>query len=353
MNILIIDFFNLIKRYTFLIDDCALSMELGTFYDDVTTKIINRLMNTVNQYNIDMIIVCSDSGYNHRANSILNGKYKANRNRAPSLTQEEKESNYINKLRIIMRAFPCLFFEVKDVEADNIIYFALNFFRKKIENSNFMIATTDTDLLQLIDDNVSILNWNKGIVDINNWKEMHGFDSKNLKPKDYALFKSIVGDGCDNIDGIKGIGWKTVLKILDFVYSKIDADLVLNNVNSLIGYYEVINESYDLNAKEKKFVEKILSIFNTHKDLIYRNQSIIALDLIETPFISKIMNSLDASIINPITFDQKEFLRLIKFKERWSSDVEYEEIKRKSVKSLYTFKRLAAKSEKIRKGMIK
>ena len=41
MNILIVDFFNLIKRYTFLIDDNAPSIDTGTFYDDITTKIIN------------------------------------------------------------------------------------------------------------------------------------------------------------------------------------------------------------------------------------------------------------------------------------------------------------------------
>ncbi len=88
MNILIIDWFNLIKRYTYLLDDTPI--EDGEFYEDITSRIINKVMKTVNEYHVDLLIVCSDLGYNHRANSLLSGEYKANRNRAKSLTQEEQ-----------------------------------------------------------------------------------------------------------------------------------------------------------------------------------------------------------------------------------------------------------------------
>ena len=103
MNVLIVDFFNLIKRYTFLIDS-AEELDGGEFYSDVATKIVNKIVKTCDEYKIDFAIICSDLGFNRRANSVLSGEYKANRVRAKSATQEEK-LNIINNLR---PAYPTL-----------------------------------------------------------------------------------------------------------------------------------------------------------------------------------------------------------------------------------------------------
>lgn len=348
MNTLIIDYFNLVKRYTFLLDEVP---DDGEFYSDLSSKIVNKIINQIKTYSIDFLVVCSDLGFNFRANSLLKGEYKANRSRAKSLTQEEKEKDYINKLKDILKSFPCIFIEIKDVEADNLIYFVINRLKTLNSENKFYIASSDTDFLQLISEDVNILNWNKGLVTIDNWKEIHKFDSKDFKPKDYAILKAIVGDVSDNIKGIKGIGWGTILKLLNIVYSKLGKTLEISNINNLIDYLSELLANYDLDKKEYSLVKRIYDKIIENRDQINTNFSIIALDLLETPYVVKIMNSFEQAINTPVTFSTKDFLTKLKFRERFESDIYYQEILNKNMKTLYEIKRLASRMEKTRKNI--
>lgn len=345
-NVLVVDFFNLIKRYTFLIEE---SPDDGEFYSDITTKAINRVLRVIDQYHIDMLIFCSDSGFNHRANSVLDGTYKANRSRAKSLTEEERENDYLEKLKEILKTLPNIFIEVRDVEADSIVYLVVQHLQKVLPKSTFYIATTDTDFLQLIDENVNIVNWNKGLVTLDNWKEIHNFNSKNLKPTDYALLKSMVGDPSDNIKGIKGLGWKTVLKLLDFLYDKLDKDLHIDNIGSIVSYLNELLEEYNLLSKEKALVRKFLELINNNRDQIDRNFSIISLELLETPYVARVISSLDCAMKEKVSFDIKGFLTKVRFDDQYLSDQDYKKILEKNMKTLYQLKRLAARMERIRK----
>lgn len=349
MNVLIVDFFNLIKRYTFLIDS-AEELDGGEFYSDVATKIVNKIVKTCDEYKIDFAIICSDLGFNRRANSVLSGEYKANRVRAKSATQEEKEKYYVEKLKDIVKSLPYFFVEVNDVEADNIIYFAIKFFRKNFDKPFFYVATTDTDMLQLLSDDVSIINWNKGLVTIDNWTDVHKFDCKYLKPGDYALLKSIVGDKSDNIEGVKGLGWKKVLSMLTFLYTKLGKKVTLTNIDSVISYLTAIKESYAINKKEQQVCDKILDVIDRNLETIKRNFSIISLDMLETPYVAKIMDCFEDALSTKITFSPEEFLRRLQFKERFGSEEDYDAIYDKNLKLLYRLKRIAAVSDKFRQA---
>ena len=344
-NFLLLDFFNLVKRYTFLLDSAK---EDGEFYSNVSIRVINKIMHTVAEHKIDFLVVCSDLGFNARANAVLGGSYKANRGRSRSLTQEEREKDYIENLKGLVKSMPCTFIEVKDVEADNIVYFTVNYLKKHVENSKFFIATTDTDFLQLLDDNVSIINWNKGLVTAENWKEVHEFDCEYLKPKDYALLKSMVGDPTDNIKGIKGFGWKTVLKLLTFLYKKLDKNLTLDNIESVLAYIKDIRENHINVKKEITLCDKMLSLIEENKEDIVKNYSIVSLEMLETPHITRIMSSLEASLKEKISFDSKEFINRLRFKERFSNDVDYDRIINKNIKLIYSIKKFASKAEKLR-----
>jgi len=346
-NILVIDFFNLVKRYTFLLEKID-EIDEGEFYSDISEKIINRISKLIDTHKIDMLIICSDSGFNVRANSVLGGEYKANRNRAKSLSQEQKEKDYIYKLKEILQTIPSIFIEVKDVEADNIIYLCVNYLKKKIENSKFYITTSDTDFLQLLDSNVSIIDWNKGLVTTKNWKEIHGFDCEFLKPKDYALFKSIVGDTSDNIKGIRGIGWKKALLLLTFLYKKLNKDLVIENIDNIVEYLKEIKENLVSDKREKTLCERMLSLIEDNKELVRRNFSIISLDMLETPHVAKVMSSLEKALSEKVTFDPKEFLTKLKFVERFSNEDDYDKIYKKNLMLIYNIKNFAKKMERLR-----
>lgn len=76
------------------------------------------------------------------------------------------------------------------------------------------IFSSDRDLLQLVDDHITVNLLKKGM------KEVHSFDPKTLK-ETYELthhqmidLKALMGDPSDNIPGIPGVGEKTAVKLL-------------------------------------------------------------------------------------------------------------------------------------------
>jgi DNA polymerase-1 len=96
-------------------------------------------------------------------------------------------------------------FYVADCEADDIIgYMCQDVFpsRKKI------VISSDKDLYQLITKNT--LQWSPGqkkLIDAEAVKERFG-----IYPENFCLVRSFVGDASDNLQGIKGAGFKSVVK---------------------------------------------------------------------------------------------------------------------------------------------
>ena len=247
---------------------------------------------------------------------------------------------------------PCIFVEIQDVEADSIIYLVINYISKRLEDSTFYIASSDSDFLQCLDTNVSIIDWNKGLVNINNWKSVHKLECEFLKPKDYALLKALVGDTSDNIKGIKGLGWKTVLKLLTFLYLKLNKNLIINNVDNIYAYLTEIRNNHIANKKELLLCDRMLGIIDQNRDAINKNFSVISLDMLETPYIAKIMQSIEASLKVPVSFDKKIFLEKLKFEERFADDVEYQKILDKNLQLVYMLKKLSFRANKIREKIL-
>lgn len=101
----------------------------------------------------------------------------------------------------------------KEIEADDII----GIMAEEGKNSNLMveIVTTDKDLLQLVDYNVNVYLSIRGVTEMELYS-MENFKEKfhNLEPRHIVDFKGIAGDASDNLEGIKGIGEKTAIKLL-------------------------------------------------------------------------------------------------------------------------------------------
>ena len=104
------------------------------------------------------------------------------------------------------------------------------------------IATGDRDSLQLIDDNVHVAlattQMGKGHTQIMGREEV--FEKYGLYPEKLIDLKALMGDTSDNIPGVKGVGEKTAVTLLQ-------------NFGSLDGVYENIDD-----AKIKKGVREKL-----------------------------------------------------------------------------------------------
>ncbi len=135
-------------------------------------------------------------------------------------------------------------------EADDIIGTMAK--RGQQEGYHVEIFSSDHDLLQLVDDHITVNLLKKGM------KEVHSFDPKTLK-ETYELthhqmidLKALMGDPSDNIPGIPGVGEKTAIKLL-LEYGTLENVLAhKNEIKGKLG--ERIVEHEELAKLSKKLV---------------------------------------------------------------------------------------------------
>jgi DNA polymerase-1 len=100
------------------------------------------------------------------------------------------------------------------LEADDIIGTLSTRFSN--QGIKVTIVTSDKDLLQLVNSNVKVLISKVGVSDmleynINNFKELND----GLNPSQIIDLKGIMGDNSDNLKGVKGVGPKTAINLLN------------------------------------------------------------------------------------------------------------------------------------------
>lgn len=338
MRYLLLDWFNIIKRYTY--SRPIESLGEGELKNDLTITLLNKLSSVMFDLKPDMIYICSDHGFNERANSIVKN-YKGNRKRFKSLNAEEKEKSYIEYLKTVMLCLPFPFLEVKNTEADMIINILKKFIIQRDNKAEIVIASSDSDFIQLLDDHTSIYDWNKGEITEDNWNKKYRLDYF-LNSANYSLAKAIVGDKSDNINGIKGIGWKKV-NILFYIISKyFEKDIVIKNTYEL---KEIINKLLDndeIENNDKKLLEKFSQIMknSNNEKIINNNYKVIDLGHLATPYVYNIIETIKRkSFKDKIFFNRKKFLdTFICLKMNPKKDEEYEQILRKNSKSMALFK---------------
>ncbi|OGO21563.1 MAG: hypothetical protein A2144_06770 [Chloroflexi bacterium RBG_16_50_9] len=76
-----------------------------------------------------------------------------------------------------------------------------------------VIASADTDFLQLVCEKTTMLryHWKNPVL----FTEALVQEKYGIPPTSFLAYKSLIGDKTDNISGIKGIGTKTAIKVLN------------------------------------------------------------------------------------------------------------------------------------------
>ena len=164
----------------------------------------NMLNKIIKEENPEYMLVAFDKGKTFRHEKYKD--YKAGRIKTPDdLVVQFKPS------RELTRALGIKCFEIDNYEADDII----GTYSKLIEeNPDYegIIVSSDKDLLQLISPKVKVkLLKTKDYImmDEDEFKNTYGLD-----PIKMIDLKGLMGDASDNIPGVKGIGEKTAIKLL-------------------------------------------------------------------------------------------------------------------------------------------
>lgn len=122
------------------------------------------------------------------------------------------------------------------------------------------ILSGDRDLLQLIDERVTVLlatNTETKVMDEAAFTEEYG-----ISPRDFVDMKALMGDSSDNIPGVTGVGKKTAeelirrFKNLDTIYSNIDDPSIKKGVREKL-----------LRDKESAYLSKTLATIKTDAPL--------------------------------------------------------------------------------------
>ncbi len=133
--------------------------------------------------------------------------YKAGRKETPLelQTQFPLAIEMLNKMGIMT-------YKCSGIEADDIIGSAAKMARKN--QLEVEIFSGDRDLLQLIDEHVTVKLTKKGLSELQIMDREALFKEWELEPQQIIDLKALMGDPSDNIPGISGVGEKTALKLL-------------------------------------------------------------------------------------------------------------------------------------------
>jgi len=182
----------------------------------------NMINKIINEEKPTHIIVAFDKGKTFRHEKY--DDYKAGRIQMPD---ELKQQFPIAKQ--LLTHMGITHYEIENYEADDIIG---TFAKYCEEDDNYTgtIISSDKDLLQLISNTVDIkLLKSKDYIRYNkeSFTKEYG-----IKPINIIDLKALMGDASDNIPGVKGIGEKTALKLLQEHKS---LDGIYNNIDKITG----------------------------------------------------------------------------------------------------------------------
>lgn len=183
---------------------------------------VNMMNKIISEENPEYIMVAFDIGKTFRHEKY--DYYKGKRDETP---EDLKKQFPVAKK--ILNAMGIKYFELAGYEADDII----GTFAKKVDEEAEFVATivsSDKDLLQLISEDVDVkLLKQKDYIRMNREVFMNTYGLEPIKMID---LKSLMGDQSDNIPGVKGIGEKTAIKLLQ-TYSSLDG--IYQNIENIKG----------------------------------------------------------------------------------------------------------------------
>ncbi|HPN54651.1 MAG TPA: DNA polymerase I [Candidatus Moranbacteria bacterium] len=183
----------------------------------------STLLSVISQFKPDYVVASFDlAGPTFRHEKF--DDYKANRVKA-----DDELYAQIPRVKEVVETFNIPIYEKAGYEADDIIGTIAKQVKKEKLAIETIIVTGDMDTLQLVDDTTKVYTMRRGLSDSILYDAEKVFERYGLKPEQLIDFKGLRGDPSDNIPGVKGIGEKTAVALLQ-------------KYKTLSGVYENIEE---------------------------------------------------------------------------------------------------------------
>lgn len=192
-------------------------------------------------------------------------------------TREEEQEALINQLLRVQDYLDCLPLQqivMEKLEADDIIAYLAKQASKT--NKRVTIVSSDKDFLQLVDQNIEVY----APIKKKTFDKSNIVDELKVLPKNYNIVKALLGDNSDNLQGVKGLGIKTIIK---------EFPELVTNVNLDLDYiYNISEEKLD----DKKIFPKIIhnwdrvetnfKLMDLHETALDDKEKSLILDIIKS-----------------------------------------------------------------------
>lgn len=205
---------------------------------------LKYMLNAIETFDPTHVVCCWDMGSKTFRTEMLPA-YKGNRSAPP-----EELVPQFDQIKEIMDIFNIPNVGLVNYEADDCIG---TLAREYAEMNEVLILTGDHDMLQLVDEGIQVAIMKKGEGNYDVFTQENFREKKGIVPKQVIDMKALMGDSADNYPGVKGIGEKTALKLVQ-EYETIDN--LLKNIDQLPkGVQTKIKSNLDMLHLSRKLAE--------------------------------------------------------------------------------------------------
>lgn len=219
---LVIDAFGILYRYHFIFLKKPLINQKGQNVSSIN-GFLRTYFSIIKSYPCDYIAIALDSSRVTFRSEIYK-EYKEQRESMPDDLRSQ-----IPLLYELIDALGIKRIAVDNYEADDIIGLIAK--ENKNKNIKTIIYSPDKDILQLVDEDTTVIASNKENELVEYDRELVK-EKRGVYPNQIIDLLALMGDSSDNIPGVRGVGEKTALKLLDS-YATLDG--VYENIESITG----------------------------------------------------------------------------------------------------------------------
>ena len=267
---------------------------LGAIY-----HFINTIRKFLEEHNYDKVVVMWDAENSSSARKELYPQYKGNRKQDMNeyklesyLTQNARIKEYLEE--VFVRQV-----EIPHNEGDDLI----SYYCKIAINEEITIFSSDKDLTQLISDKVSVYSPNSK--QYFKQGDMITINKVQIPHYNVLTCKILTGDNSDNINGIEGLGEKTLVKLFpDMLVKPCTVDEIRVNAVNI------------MQEKKSKVLENILTgktksgilgeeFYLTNKKIVDLSNPLI------TENAKKLVEQIITDTIDPTDRGYKNLMRLM------------------------------------------
>lgn len=215
-------------------------------YDSFGADFIRTIQSLSKSYEAARTIVCFDFGKSYYRMD-MHEEYKGTRKKP----QEEEEIKKYEAFFAVLNDLPDQLDEevlkFRGVEADDILAWITQNVSERYDHT--WIISSDKDLLQLVDDNVSVFN----IFGRKEVTKQSLMEDLGIEPSEFMLSRIIEGDKSDNIIGIEGIGPKRAQGLAK-EYKTLDNLIEALPIKGRAKYIQNLNAGKDTLIRNEKLI---------------------------------------------------------------------------------------------------